>query len=63
MFEYKCVVDNKYDMRELFWINSDLQLKENDMFIVNDKKYYIDSFEEGYIIVKPVGSIIAVWKS
>ncbi|MFB4328103.1 hypothetical protein RB297_04465 [Paenibacillus sp. CR_12] len=39
---------------------SEVKLKETDVVILDDKKYFIESIDNGLLILQRVGSIISV---
>ncbi|GAK39072.1 hypothetical protein TCA2_1560 [Paenibacillus sp. TCA20] len=44
----------------LIYFKSDVQLKENDVVVFNDQKYFIQSIENGLLLLLRVGSIVTV---
>ncbi|MEK5057146.1 hypothetical protein PUW24_21805 [Paenibacillus urinalis] len=44
----------------LIYFKSDVQLKENDVVVLNDQKYFIQSIENGLLLLLRVGSIVTV---
>lgn len=44
----------------LIYFKSDVQLKENDVVVLSDQKYFIQSIENGLLLLLRVGSIVTV---
>lgn len=44
----------------LIYFKCDVQLKENDVVVLNDQKYFIQSIENGLLLLLRVGSIVTV---
>ncbi|GIP03147.1 MULTISPECIES: hypothetical protein [Paenibacillus] len=42
------------------YFKSEAKLKETDVVILDDKKYFIESIDNGLLILQRVGSIISV---
>ncbi|CCC86227.1 hypothetical protein [Paenibacillus polymyxa] len=57
MFYYKGAlprVDN------FIYFKSEVKLNQHDVVVLDDRKYFIDSIEEGLLILQRVGSIVSV---
>lgn len=44
----------------LIYFKSEVKLSENDVVVLEDKKYFMESIESGLLILQRVGSIITV---
>lgn len=44
----------------LIYFKSEVKLQENDVLILDDKKYFIESMDNGMLVLQRVGSIISV---
>ncbi|MGG3281085.1 hypothetical protein [Paenibacillus solani] len=44
----------------LIYFKSEVKLQESDVLILDDKKYFIESIDNGMLILQRVGSIISV---
>ena len=42
------------------YFKSEIKLHESDVVVLDDKKYFIESIENGLLILQRVGSIITV---
>lgn len=42
------------------YFKSDVKLKESDVVVLDDKKYFIERIDNGLLILQRVGSIISV---
>lgn len=42
------------------YFKSDVKVKQNDVVVLDDKKYFVESVEDGFLLLQRVGSIISV---
>ncbi|MCM3785135.1 hypothetical protein M3231_19355 [Neobacillus mesonae] len=57
MYYYKGAIPG---LDNFIYFKSEIKLNENDVVVLEDKKYFIESIEKGFLLLRRVGSIVAV---
>ncbi|WP_211750292.1 hypothetical protein [Paenibacillus sp. Marseille-Q4541] len=57
MYYYKGAVPG---VDNFIYFKSDVIIKQNDVVVLDDKKYFIESIEDGFLLLQRVGDIISV---